>query len=92
MARVIIVEGYEDRAYAMSLIAERGTLRDGSIELSWTAGQNSALDTSDIAEGRDVGNIVVQTVDAGSTRRDAVHDVTFAFVYTAFIDGGTIVQ
>ena len=76
----------------MSLIAERGTLRDGPVELSWTAGQNSALDTSDIAEGRDVGNIVVQTVDASGTRRDAVHDVTFAFVYAAFIDGGTIVQ
>ena len=92
MARVIIVEGFEDRAYAMSLIAERGTLRDGPIELSWTAGQNSALDTSDIAEGRDVGNIVVQTVDASGARSDAVHDITFAFVYTAFIDDGTIIQ
>ena len=46
----------------------------------------------DIVEGRDVGNIVVQTVDASGARRDAVHDVTFAFVYAAFIDGGTIVQ
>lgn len=92
MARVIVVEGHEEQAYAMSLIAQEGILRDGAIEISWTAGQNSALDTSEIAAGRDVGNIVVQFVEANGNRRDAVHDVTFAFVYSAFVEAGRILQ
>jgi len=92
MARVIIAEGYESRAYAMSKIAEEGLLRDGDLEISWTAGQNSALDNSTIAKGRDVGNIVVQQVRSDGTRRDIVHDVTFAFVYHGFIEDGEIIQ
>lgn len=92
MARVVIAEGYEDRAFALSLLAEQGVYRDGALEITWTAGQNSALDSAVIAEGRDVGNIVVQEVASDGSRRDIVYDLTFAFVYTAFIEGGTIVQ
>jgi len=92
MARVIIAEGFEEKAYAMSLIAEKGVLRDGDLELSWSAGQNSALDSGNITEGRDVGNIVVQQVGADGSKVDIVYDVTFAFVYKAFIEDGSIVQ
>ena len=92
MARVIIAEGYEQRAYAMSKVAEDGVLRDGDLEISWSAGQNSALDSSAIARGRDVGNIVVQRIADDGSRTDIVHDVTFAFVYHGFIEDGEIIQ
>lgn len=92
MARVVVAEGFEDKAYSMTLIAEQGVLRDGNLELSWFAGQNSALDASDITQGRDVGNIVAQIVNEDGSKEDIVYDVTFAFVYHAFEEGGTIVQ
>lgn len=92
MARVIVAQGYEDRAYAMAKVADEGVLRDGDLEISWTKGQNSALDSSAIAKGRDVGNIVVQRVEADGSRTDIVHDVTFAFVYHGFVEDGRIIQ
>ncbi len=92
MARVVIAQGYESRAYALSKIAQVGVLKDGDLEISWTAGQNSALDNGLIAKGRDVGNIVVQRVNDAGERDDIVYDVTFAFVYHAFIENGEIVQ
>lgn len=92
MARVVIVEGYEDRAFALAKISEAGTWREGELELSWSEGQNSALDAGQISQGRDVGNLVVQQVAANGDRQDLVHDITFAFVYHAFIEGGEILQ
>lgn len=76
MVRVVVVGG---KAWSMPMLAEKGKVVDGDLVLAWTAGQNSALDTSRIREGRDVGNVTVQR--AGN---DVVHDVTFAFVYHAF--------
>jgi len=76
MARVVVVD---DKAWSLELIREKGTLKDGPITLNWSSGQNSALHTSEISEGRDVGNV---TVTKGG--EDAVYDVTFAFVYNAF--------
>ena len=67
-------------------------LIEGDIEISWSAGQNSALDAASITQGRDVGNIVVQQVAEDGTRADVVHDVTFAFVYHAFVEDGEIIQ
>ena len=55
----------------------------------WRAGQNSALDTRSIAEGRDVGNVVVQHQQGGKAV-DVGYDVTFAFVYNAFYPGRAI--
>ncbi len=48
--------------------------------LTWSAGQASALDSAAIAEGRDVGNVRVQTPNGA----DLAHDVMFAFAYHAF--------
>lgn len=92
MARVVVAQGYEAKAYALSLIAEQGVVRDGALELRWFAGQNSALDTSSISQGRDVGNITAHRVEDDGARVDLVHDVTFAFVYHAFEPEGEIVQ
>ena len=54
------------------------------VTLRWTAGQNSALDTSQISRGRDVGNVT-----ATKSGPDAIiyvpYFVDFAFAYHVFI-------
>lgn len=87
MVRVVVV-GQE--AWAMPLIRNAGTVTKGDLTLKWTKGQNSALDTGEIAKGKDVGNIVVQRIKDGRAT-DVVYDVTFAFVYTAFHPGNRII-
>ncbi len=84
MARVIVVrEPAELVVYALELLADKQRIRHGDLELRWTPGQASALDTSQIAEGRDVGNITVQR-HTGDGLQDVAYDVTFAFVVKAF--------
>ncbi|TVR95315.1 MAG: DUF3179 domain-containing protein [Rhodospirillales bacterium] len=86
MIRVVVVDG---EAWSLPLLRERGTIQQGDLTLSWVPGQRSALDTRIIAEGRDVGNVVVQR-GSGDAARDVVHDVTFAFVFHAFHPDGVI--
>ncbi len=62
---------------------EKGRIESGDLVLSWEAGQNSALDSRDIPEGRDVGNVVAQRRSAEGLA-DIPYDVTFAFVFHAF--------
>ena len=76
-------------AWSLSLLRAKGKIRRGDLILSWEAGQNSALDTGRISEGRDIGNVVVQR-DTGDGRVDVVHDITFAFAFHAFRPDGTI--
>jgi Protein of unknown function (DUF3179) len=77
------------QAWPLDLIRRKKTVTSGDLRLTWTAGQNSALDSAVIASGRDLGNIVVQR-KAESGWKDAVHDLTFAFVFHAFVPGGVI--
>lgn len=85
MARVIVfTAGGKKQAVAMKLLNERKKLKILNVTLSWSAGQNSALDTRIISAGRDVGNVVVQA-DTGNGLQDLVHDITFAFVVKAFL-------
>ena len=86
MVRVVAVK---DEAWSLPLLRDKGTITQGDLVIRWAAGQNSALDTSVIAEGRDVGNIVVQR-RKGDTLKDVTHDVTFAFVFHAFRPDGVI--
>ena len=88
MVRVVVAEG---KAWALPLLAEKGTVTNGDLTLSWTAGQNSALDQRSIRRSRDVGNVIVQRKGSDGTLSDVVYDVTFAFVYHAFYDGGRII-
>lgn len=76
MARVVVVS---ERAWSLELLRKNGEIRDGDLTLRWQAGQNSALQSSEITEGRDVGNVTVTRNGA-----DEVYDVTFAFVFNAF--------
>ncbi len=77
LARVVRVG---DAAWPMTRIAAAGEIREDGVVLSWTAGQASALDTAEIAEGRDVGSVRVR--DASGN--DLPHDVMFAFAFHAF--------
>lgn len=81
LARVIRVG---DRAWPMTRLAEEGGINEAGIVLSWTAGQASALDTGDIADGKDVGNVRVRDTEGA----DLPHDVMFAFAYHAFWPDG----
>lgn len=87
MARLVAVG---EKAWALEALRQHQEIIDGDLKLSWTSGQASALDSSKISEGRDVGNIVVQRRDTTGEFRDEVHDITFAFVFKAFRPNGII--
>ena len=92
MERVIVFRnGGKVHIYSMAFLAKKGSLSVHGIEIKWTGGQASALDSSAIAKGRDVGNITVQKNIAGKLS-DVPHDVTFAFVAHAFHPGVDIVS
>ncbi len=88
LSRVVMVG---DQAWSIGLIREMGSIEQDGMIISWTKGQNSALDKSKISKGRDVGNITVQRRAAGGSMVDVIHQVPFAFAYMAFFPGGTII-
>lgn len=73
-----------DVAYSLALLREMRVIEENGLRLSWTAGQASALDTRRIAEGRDVGNVVVERKGADGRWREADYDLVFAFAFHAF--------
>jgi hypothetical protein len=81
MARVVTVDG---KAWSLTLLREVGTITEGDMVMTWSTGQASALDTSTIAEGADVGNVVVQRRMADGTLEDIAYGVDFAFAFHAF--------
>lgn len=89
LARVVAVG---DTAWALTLLRAKGAIRHGDLEISWLAGQNSALDNEDISKGADVGNVVVQRIEDHGKRVDVPYEVTFAFVFKAFRPEGELVQ
>ena len=85
MARVVVVDG---EAWALDLVREKRRIETDSHVIAWTAGQASALDAQEIAQGREVGTVTVRKkTDQGL--QEAVYDVTFAFVFKAFHPDGT---
>jgi hypothetical protein len=82
LARVVAVG---DRAWSVDFlqIKQRIETEDGLI-LTWERGQNSALDNPVIAEGRDVGNVLVQRRDGNGNLVDVQYRVDFAFAFYAF--------
>jgi hypothetical protein len=81
LARVVRVE---NRAWTFQRLREAGEIREAGVVLSWTPGQASALDSRQIAQGRDVGTVRVRD-EAG---RDIAHDIPFAFAFHAFHPDG----
>ena len=87
LSRVVKV-GQE--AWSLELVRTLGTIQtDGGLTITWQAGQNSALGDRTIAEGKDIGNVVVQqATDEGL--RDVPYSVDFAFAFHAFYPESTI--
>jgi len=77
------------QAWPLDLLKAKKTVTTDRYRLTWAPGQNSALDSGDIAKGRDIGNLVAKK-NAGGGWVDAVHDLTFAFVFHAFVPDGVI--
>ncbi len=86
LSRVVVVG---DEAWALGLLREKRKVERGDLVLTWTPGQNSALDEARIAEGHDIGNVVVQRKTSKGLV-DAVYDVSFAFAFHAFHPKGVI--
>ncbi|MFY0596061.1 MAG: DUF3179 domain-containing protein [Cognatishimia sp.] len=74
-----------DRAWPLSRLQKEPVINEAGVQISWVAGQASALDTGKIGSGKDVGSIRVK--DAAGN--DLPHDVMFAFAYHAFWPDGT---
>ena len=79
--RVVVVG---EAAWSLEFIKRQGMFHSGDLRISWMAGQSSALDTSQIKTGRDVGTVTVQKMTEDGTLVDVIHHVTFAFVFHAF--------
>ena len=78
-----------DDAWSLDLIKRNKRIDAGDLVITCASGQKSALYNSYNAEGRDIRNVVVQRhIPKGLV--DAVHDLTFAFVFHAFKKGGTL--
>ncbi|MBV2360535.1 DUF3179 domain-containing protein [Thalassococcus sp. CAU 1522] len=73
-----------DRAWPMDRLAVEQQITEAGVTLSWRSGQASALDTAEIAAGRDVGSVRVRDGQG----RDLAHDVMFAFAFHAFWPDG----
>ncbi len=88
MTRVVRVDG---TAWALPLLQSNGRIETADLVLTWEPGQNSALDSRVIAEGHDVGNVLVQRKTENGLV-DTAYEVTFAFVFHAFEPEGSLIQ
>ena len=86
LARVVVVGG---EAWTLALLRRRERIERGDLIITWTPGQNSIHDAQRIAQGRDVGNVVVQRRTAGGLE-DVAYDVSFAFAFGAFRPDGAL--
>ena len=89
LAPMAYVVAIGKQAWPLDLLKAKKTVTTDRYRLTWAPGQNSALDSGEIAKGRDIGNLVVEK-NAGGGWVDAVHDLTFAFVFHAFVPDGVI--
>ena len=87
VARVVVVG---EEAWTLDLIQNAGSIERDDLTITWEAGQNSIHDTGRIADGRDVGNVLVQRRAASGDMEDVPYDVTFAFAFSAFVPDGTL--
>ncbi len=83
LSRVVSLEK-KDQAWSLDYLKRHREVRlkDKTV-IRWEPGQNSALDTTVIADGKDVGNVTVQRMtDSGLI--DIPYFVDFAFAFHAF--------
>jgi hypothetical protein len=78
-----------DQAWSLDLVRRKAPFEVGALRFTWQPGQASALDAATIAEGAEVGNVVVERRTADGWA-DAVYTVDFAFAFHAFYPEGVI--
>lgn len=83
VARVVRVGS---RAWPLGRLSQEGEIVEAGYRLTWKEGQASALDTGDIGEGREVGDVRVFDAETGEP---VIHEVVFAFAFHAFEPDGT---
>lgn len=85
MERVVVVhDGDPPTAISLAHLRERREVKLQDVTVRWQPGVSSALDSAEIAKGRDVGSVrATRTLPDGS-HQDVVHDTTFAFAFHAF--------
>ena len=89
LSRVVRVGG---QAWSLDLVKEKGEIMpNDKIRIRWEGGQSSALDRSSIAQGLDVGNVVVEEKTVEGDWADAVYSVDFAFAFRAFYPDAPII-
>jgi hypothetical protein len=87
MARVVVARNDKRPvAVSLALLARHREIKREGVTFKWQAGQTSALDSTDIAKGKDVGTVEVMGHDGSPL----VHDVTFAFVLNAFVKDAVV--
>lgn len=88
LAYVVAVKDIE-KPFVISLnkLREELTVERNGVTLTWTDGTRSALDSRQISEGRQIGNVIAKQGD-----KDIAYDLTFAFVTHAFMPDVTIEQ
>ncbi len=77
-------------AWSLDLVRREGEIVHFDLRLAWSPGQASAVDSKEIAAGRDVGSVVVQRRDGDGAWQDIPYSVDFAFAFTAFYPDGMI--
>lgn len=87
LARVVRVG---EEAWTLDLVRERRRIDTGELVVTWEPGQASALDAATIAEGADVGTVVVRRRRADGVLEDAVYSVDFAFAFRAFFPNAAL--
>ena len=92
LARVVTVEtSVGKKAWSLDLLKTLKIVEVEDLVITWEPGQNSALDHFIIAQGFDVGNVVVQRkTDDGPV--DVVYGVDFAFAFRAFFPNAPLHQ
>lgn len=86
MAYVVAVG---DQAWTLDRLKADKRIEAGDLVLTWESGQLSVLDNAYIKEGRDIGYVTVQRKTPAGLQ-DAIHDMTFAFAFSAFNPDGTL--
>ena len=84
LMRVVAIEGLPD-AYSLDYVRAHAPFDVAGYRVDWREGQASALDSRQIAEGREVG-----TVSVTQGGEPALYHVPFAFAWAAFNPGATI--
>lgn len=82
--RVVVVDG---EAWTLGAVRAQGRIETQVLLITWEAGQNSIHDTASIAEGSEVGNVIVRCADGGD---EIPYDVSFAFAFRAFLPDGPL--